>query len=248
MIGAPEEVNPGQNSTNSKIQISAVSTGSPAETMGLKIGDEIAKSQTGATGEKVTLKNSEDIQNFINSQKGQEINLEIVRGQEKLTLHGTPRVDAPSGQGPLGVSLAEVQITQYSWYEAIWKGLVLTFNLIIAILVAFYGLLKSLFMGQSVGGEVTGPVGIALLTRDVTNMGMIYVIQFAALLSINLGIINILPIPALDGGRILFVIIEKIKGRPVTQKVEQMFHTAFFMLLILLMVLITFHDVTKLIK
>jgi regulator of sigma E protease len=248
MIGAPEAVDQGQNVPNSKIQISAVAQNSPASVMGLKIGDEIAKIQTSVSGEKVTLKNSEDIQNYINSEKGKEINLQIIRGKQNITLHGTPRVDVPTGEGPLGISLAETQIVQYPWYQAFWKGLVLTGNLIIAILVAFYGLLRSLFMGQSVGADVTGPVGIALLTRDVTNMGLIYVIQFAALLSINLGIINILPIPALDGGRILFILIEKIKGKPVTQKVEQMFHTVFFALLILLMVLVTFHDVAKLIK
>lgn len=103
-------------------------------------------------------------------------------------------------------------------------------------------------MGQSIGAEVTGPVGIAVLTKDVTQLGFIYVLQFAALLSINLGIINALPIPALDGGRIFFILIEKIKGSPVTQKVEQAFHTAFFMLLIMLMLAVTFHDVMKLVK
>ena len=96
--------------------------------------------------------------------------------------------------------------------------------------------------------DVAGPVGIAVMTRDVTNMGFVYVLILAALLSINLGIINGLPIPALDGGRVFFLILEKIKGRPVNQKVENVFHTVFFALLIFLMIVVTFHDITKFIK
>lgn len=94
--------------------------------------------------------------------------------------------------------------------------------------------------------DVSGPVGIAILTKEVANLGLVYIIQFAAILSINLGIINILPIPALDGGRILFVLIEKIKGTPVSQKVEQAFHTFFFALLMLLMLAVTYKDIVRL--
>jgi regulator of sigma E protease len=107
---------------------------------------------------------------------------------------------------------------------------------------------RSLFVGQGGAVEVAGPIGIAILTKQVATLGFVYILQFAALLSINLGIINILPIPALDGGRILFVLIEKIKGSPVTQKTEQMFHTIGFVLLIMLMILVTFKDIVRFVK
>lgn len=248
MIGAPQAVKGPDAPANSKIQIAEVVKGSPAETMGLKIGDEISKAQIAPDGKTAYLKNTEELQGYINSNKGQEITLKIIRGKEILNIKGNPRMDYPEGQGPLGIAMAETQIVSYPWYEAIWKGLISTGNLIVTILVAFYGLLKSLIMGQSVGAEVTGPVGIAVLTKDVTKLGLVYILQFAALLSINLGIINILPIPALDGGRIFFILIEKIKGKPITHKVEQAFHTAFFVLLITLMIAVTFHDVMKLAK
>jgi regulator of sigma E protease len=248
MIGAPQAVEGENAPANSKIQIAEIVPGSPAEATGLKIGDEISKIQIAPDGQNVNLKNTEELQNYINSHKGEELNLKIIRGKEAINVKVTPRTAAPEGQGPLGIAMAETEIVRYPWYEAIWKGLVSTGNLIITILIAFYGLLKSLIMGQSVGTEVTGPVGIAVLTKDVTKLGLVYVLQFAALLSINLGIINILPIPALDGGRIFFILIEKIKGSPVTHKVEQAFHTAFFILLITLMVAVTFHDVLKLAK
>lgn len=247
MIGAPEAVDIGTNVNNSKIQISQISSGSPAEIMGLKVGDEISKTQIGASGQNITLPNIEGVQNYINSQKGQQINLRVLRGKQVLDLKGTPRVNTPEGQGPLGIALMQTVTKSYPWYQAIWNGLIYTVNMIGAILVAFWGLLRGLFMGHGVSADISGPVGIAVLTKDVTNLGFVYILQFAAIISINLGIINALPIPALDGGRILFILIEKIRRRPVSQQTEQVFHTVFFVLLILLMVVVTFRDVGKLI-
>lgn len=240
MIGAPEAIEPNQSDPNSKIQISEVVPETPASVMGLKVGDEILKNER--------FKNLEDVQSYINANKGKEIVLSVKRGNKFFDLKGTPREDAPAGQGPLGIGLAETVITKYSFFEAVWKGLVATGNLILAMILAIYGILKNLLFGHNAMVEIAGPVGIAVLTKQVTELGLIYIIQFAAILSVNLGIINILPFPALDGGRILFVLIEKIKGSPVTQKTEQMFHTIGFMLLILLMILITFKDVAKFIK
>ena len=114
------------------------------------------------------------------------------------------------------------------------------------IVVAFGNLLWRLVAGQSVGMDVSGPVGIAVLTGQVAKLGFIYILQFTALLSVNLAIINILPIPALDGGRIFFILIEKFKGTPVSQKFEQRAHNIGFALLITLMVLVTVRDVAKL--
>ncbi len=243
MIGAPEAVDSAQAVPNAHIQVTDVASNSPASTMGLKIGDEIVGTPSGTKFQSVS-----DLQKYIDSHKGQQIILEIKRGNQTLDLKGVPRANPPAGQGALGVELAATIIKSYPWYEAIWQGLLDVFNLIWAMIVAIYGILKSLFMGHSVSADVTGPVGIAILTKQVTALGLVYVLQFAALLSINLGIINAIPFPALDGGRILFVVIEKIKGRPVSQRVEQTFHTVGFLLLILLMIIITFRDVSNYIK
>ncbi len=240
MIGAPEAVEPNRSDPDSKIQISEVISESPAGLMGLKVGDEILKDER--------FKNLEDVQKYINGNKGREITLRIKRGYKILDLTGTPREEAPAGQGSLGIGLAETVITRYPFFEAIWRGLAATWNLIVMMILALYGIIKNLLLGQSAMVEIAGPVGIAVLTKQVTELGLIYIIQFAAILSVNLGIINAFPFPALDGGRILFILIEKIKGSPVTQKTEQMFHTIGFMLLILLMILVTFKDVAKFIK
>jgi regulator of sigma E protease len=94
--------------------------------------------------------------------------------------------------------------------------------------------------------DIAGPVGIVTLTKQMSELGIAYLLYFAAILSINLGIINILPIPALDGGRILFVLIEKLKGSPVSSKVEGYVHQVGFVLLLLLMVLVTLNDIIRL--
>lgn len=249
MLGAPQAIDSqGANNLNSKIQISTISPNTPAESAGLKIGDEIIKEQKNPIGEVVKISNIEDFQKYVKNNAGQEIVLALKRGEQVLEIKIAPRKDAPEGQGLLGILLVETAITEYSWYQSIWEGLRTTLNLILAILVALFGIIKSLFMGQGVGADVAGPVGIAVLTKQVTGLGLVYIFQFTALLSINLGIINILPIPALDGGRILFVLIEKIKGSPVSHKVEQAFHSVGFLLLILLLVLVTFKDVMRFVR
>lgn len=246
-IGAPEEASE-INQASSKIQIAEVVSGTPAEKTGLKIGDEIAKNQISSTGEKIQLNNLEETQKYIDSQKGKEIILNIIRGKENLQFKIIPRAENTPNQGPLGIAMVETAIVAYPWYEAIWKGLLSVFNLIVLMFSALGGIIYGLIFGKGVPADIAGPVGIAVLTKQVTTLGLVYVMQFAAILSINLGIINALPIPALDGGRILFILIEKIKGKPVSQKMEQMIHTVGFILLLTLMALVTFRDVWKIVK
>ena len=112
-------------------------------------------------------------------------------------------------------------------------------------LSAFGALIAGLFQGQNVGAALSGPVGIAVLTRDVTQLGIIYLLQFTAVLSINLAILNAMPFPALDGGRILFLAIEKIRRKKLNIKAEQYANAAGFALLILLMIFVTVKDVTR---
>jgi len=241
MIGAPEATDPGELAgKDAKIQIAATVPDSPAEAVGLSTGDEILKDQ----GE-ISIQGIKSVQDYINSKKGQELTLNIKRGKDILNIKVTPRENFPKDQGPLGISLVQTKIVKYPWYQAIIKALDMVFSLIIAMFSALGLILKSLFVGQSAGIDVAGPVGIAVLTKQAATLGFVYILQFAALLSINLGIINILPIPALDGGRVLFILIEKIKGSPVSQKVEQIFHTIGFTVLIMLMVLVTLRDVLK---
>ena len=143
----------------------------------------------------------------------------------------------------IGVSLFQTGIVRYPWYIAIWQGIKMSFIWLVTIVMAFAMLIKNLIVGAPTGVEVAGPVGIAVMTGQFARMGFIYVMQFTALLSLNLAIINFVPFPALDGGRVLFLIIEKIKGKPVNQKWENLAHNIGFILLMVLILFVTFKDV-----
>ena len=243
IIGNPEGVDKGD-----MIQIIDVAEATPASEMGLQVGDEILKKQITVDGSAVLINNLKDVQDYIGSYKGKEIDLRIKRGKEIVDLKGVPRVDAPEGQGSLGIQLSEVSIIRYPWYKAPWMGFLKLLGVMATFFVVIFELIKGLFIGAVPSGvRLSGPVEIYKMTGNFAQLGFIYLIQFVALLSVNLGIINAFPIPALDGGRILFILIEKIKGSPVKQKIEQAFHTVGFFLLIALMLVITFHEVTKLI-
>lgn len=222
-----------------QIQIAEVATDSPAEQAGLKMGDAIL-SVNGQPVEEI-----DQLQGLVNAQLGKEISLEISRGKERLTKQIIARQNPPAEEGAMGVALVKTALVSYPWYKSLWLGIVTTFSLLVTFIVAIFKLLWNLITTGQLMVDISGPVGIAVLTNQVTKLGFIYILQFTALLSINLAIINALPFPALDGGRLLFLLIEKIKGSPVSQKVEKGFHTAGFLLLIILMIAITWRDITR---
>jgi regulator of sigma E protease len=229
---------------NPKVQIMQVMADSPAAQAGIIMGDTIK--QLTINNEQLTINTVQEVQDFVEAHKGEEITLVIQRGDEILEKTLVPRENPPAEQGPLGVALVRTAIVSYPWYKALIMGVVSVVNLTWAIIIALAGLFWSLMTTGHLVAEVAGPVGIFVLTGQAAKLGFIYILQFTALLSINLAIINALPFPALDGGRLLFLVIEKIKGSPVSQQIEKSIHTAGFVLLILLMIAVTWRDVVKL--
>lgn len=244
MFGLPTAIDDLQVAPNARVQIAGVAANSPAQLAGVKTGDfvmKISNSQELVSVEKVIT-----MQNFVNQNKGQEIVMMLQRGQKNIEIKIVPRSTPPTDEGALGVALARVITVSYPWYQAIYEGIITTASLVWAIIAALGYLIWQLIShGQAVGGEVAGPVGIYSITGQAAQMGFVYLLQLTALLSINLAIVNALPFPALDGGRVLFLIIEKIKGSPVSQTIEKAVHTAGFAFLIVLMLLITIRDLTK---
>jgi len=240
MIGLPqntENVHPGGTMEAKKVQIMEVIAGSPAEKAGVKLGDQVVSINDQA------IFSEEDIQNFLANKAGQEVTLHIKRYSESQDIKVTPQVLAETNRGGIGVLLTASAIVHYPWYQALWEGSKTAILLLWAIIVAFYDLIRNLIGGNAVDGAVAGPVGIATLTGQVARMGFTYLLQFTALLSLNLAVINFLPIPALDGGRAVFLLIEKIKKKPVRKELENVLHNIFFLLLILLIVWVTIKDV-----
>lgn len=239
-MGINQEVDQNDTSVSgTKIQIATVAPKSPAYEMGIREGDTVIK----CVGQQVVCEkefaNIAELQSFVAENKGKEIALQISRGSDLLELKGSPRMEAPEGEGLLGVGLAQTIFVKYSLWEAIKQGPVVMWNVLIMMGIV----IGSLFAGDA--SNIGGPLAIAHFTKQATALGFASIVQLAALLSINLGIVNILPIPALDGGRIMFVLIEKIKGSAVSQEIEGKMHTIGFLLLMLLMVYLVVHDLMR---
>lgn len=238
-IGAPTlvtEKNAG-TLTDIKTYTVEVAKDSPADAAGMQPYDHIV-SVEGVKDPSLTA-----VQQITRDHAGKEMHMQIDRNGQDVAITVTPRVNPPEGQGALGISLSETGLEKSPIYLAPIKGIERTGIMAWTILSQFGILIAKLFEHQSVGQALTGPIGIAIYTKQAVAMGLSYFLEFASMISINLAIINILPIPALDGGRILFVGIEKIVGRKRTAMVEQYAHTIGFVALIGLMIFITFKDI-----
>lgn len=242
MIGMPQTIGDlGSQAqvSNRKIQIVQVFKDSPAAKAELKIGDVIISINN------QQFANYSSLQNYVAEHAGQKLNYQIKRGKAEIVSQIIPEIRQETGKGGVGVAISETGLVKYPWHIAIWQGIKTTFILTWAILVAFYELFKGLIFGHGLSAEMAGPVGIATLTGEVARMGFVYLMQFTALLSINLAILNFLPFPALDGGRVLFLIIEKFKGSPVKQELENIIHSIGFALLMLLVLVVTYKDIAR---
>lgn len=240
MVGLPtvidDEQNLPKNLQNQKIQIASVYEKSAADLAGIVAGDTILEID-GQQFNKVS-----EMQGYIQTNQDQTLSLEIERGKEKLIKGISPIALEDNGdEKVLGVLLVSTGIINYNFFESIYQGVITTFVLLGKIIVSFYLLIK----GTISLNNVSGPVGVMVITSQISKLGLIYVLQFTAILSLNLAIINILPFPALDGGRIVFVIIEKFRGKPNNEKVESLIHNLGFSLLIFFLIFITYKDFIK---
>jgi regulator of sigma E protease len=146
----------------------------------------------------------------------------------------------------VGISMDYVGTAKLPPHKALWHGLNTTWALTVQTGYGVVGFISQAFQGDADLSGVAGPVGIVGMVGDVRELGFAYLLTFAALISINLAIINLLPIPALDGGRIVFVAIEAITRRRVPPRFFNIVNTVGFFALILLMLVITFRDVKNL--
>lgn len=245
MAGAPmniegEDLSKARSVENEQVLISEVLEGTPADDSGLQLGDAVLKA------DEKEIKSIKDLQNYTKDNLGKTVALTISRNKEVSVKEIVPRKEYPKNEGAMGVSLVNTADVSFSFFEAIKKGYEWTVFLTMFIITAFAGILWSLFTTGKTVAEVSGPVGIAMMTQQAAALGIIAILNFTALISINLAIINALPFPALDGGRLVFLIVEKIKGSPINQAWEAKANNVGFMLLMLLMLVVTFKDIARL--
>lgn len=215
--------------------ISEVQPNSPAAQIGILAGD-IIKNYTIA----------KDFTDFVNGHRGQPVNLEIKRGDQDFNFSVVPRVEIKPGEGAIGVVLVEGGEKRLGLLAAAGEGLRRAFLISALTFQSLYELLKTLLFKGSLLPGVVGPVGIFSVAAETGKIGFIYLVQLISLISLNLAVINLIPFPALDGGRFAMILIEKIKGSPISRKTEAIVNAAGFIFLIFLMIALTVRDVGRL--
>jgi len=236
-----------QGVMNPRVQILNVAKDSPAQAAGIELGDNILRMEQRDLGALVEPTKVKEIQDFINSHAGKEIVVLLKRGGETREVALTPRPDPPDGQGAMGVALVRTGFVQYAWWEAPLRGIERTAMLTYEIVRSLGGLLFNLVSGKGVpaGVEVVGPVGIVHLLTNSFSLGIAHFLSFFAVLAIYLAIFNALPIPMMDGGKLLFLGIEAIRKKPISEAIERRVGAVVFALLITLMIWVTIKDVIR---
>ncbi len=227
-----------------RVKVVDVTAATPAQVSGILVGDVVKK----VDGVEIT--KVDDFIKYVDEKKGKKVNFEIERDGAQIKITAIPRQTPPEGEGPLGVTISTTEIyyppvglrpfygIYYGFKEAIFWGQ--------TVIMGFVSLFQNLFRGQ-VPNDLAGPVGIYAISTETAKLGILAIINFIGILSVNLAILNVLPIPALDGGRLLFIMIEKLVGRKILPKVEATIHSIGMIVLLILLVAITAHDIKRLI-
>jgi regulator of sigma E protease len=219
------------------VSITAVSPGSPAEGAGLQPGDRLV------TINGIPVQNRTDVTRAAFDLSGQPVTLELKRGKDNVTVTLTPRNKPPKNEGRIGITMAaqllREETVSYPLWQAIPFGISRTFDTGGQIFTGFRRMVDG-----SAPVEVGGPVKIAQYTNLAAQLGFLTLMEFTALLSVNLAIINMFPFPALDGGRLVFVVLEALRrGKRVSPEKESLVHFVGMAILLIMMALITFSDI-----
>jgi regulator of sigma E protease len=235
-----------------RIMITTVMPGSPAEKVGLKEGDMIRGIFPNGTDlntidSAVSLSVS-DIQNDVDASKGNPIELGYSRGGKTdiVVIAAVPGL--VQGKYAIGIAMDNVIDLKLPFFTAIGEGFSYTLTLIKETVVGLYTFIADIVVGHPNFSDVAGPIGIAGIVGNAAALGFTYLLMITALISVNLGVINLIPFPALDGGRILFVAIESAIRRRINAKFTNAVNLVGFGLLVILMILVTWQDVARLIK
>ncbi len=208
--------------------ISEVTAGSPAEQAGLKQGDIV----DGFTDPNAFMA-------YVKKQRGQQISFSVMRNGVLEKVSVTPRVRSPKGEGALGVTLVGGGAVSAGLWDGLCGGFITAYATVGAVITGLAGLVNE-------PQAIVGPIGIFKVAAGAGAIGFAYVLQLLAVISLNLAVLNLLPIPALDGGRLLFLLIEKVRGKQFSPKFEMRAQGLSFAFLLFLIVVVTAKDIAGL--
>lgn len=236
MIGMPASDTP-----NAKLTVLEISKDSPAEIYGLKEGDKITS--VNFENDRIADPTIDEFRNFNQDHKNQTVEVFFDRSGKVETTSLTV-----SENGTIGIGIEMVGYQKYSFFKSIYEGFKYTAKATYGTVLGLAQFLGNIFIGQGNFSDVSGPIGVAKMAGSAFNFGFANLISFVAIISISLAVLNLVPFPALDGGQLLFLLIETIKGSPIKQKVANIVNLSGFALLILLMIAVTYHDIIGLIR
>ena len=226
-----------------RVIVTGVEPGSPAEEIELGLGDSIVSlSYKEESVDEVTILS---LQSFIQAHDGDEVTLHIKRGEELIPTQIIPEQGIIPDGAAIGIAMETVGVVKLPVHRALWEGGKHTAFLTGAITVAIVNLIADAFTGSADLSGIAGPIGIVGLVGDAADFGFVYLLSFVAIISVNLAIINMIPFPGLDGGRFLFLLIEAVKGSPVSPAFANKAHMAGFLLLIGLLLLVSYNDLVR---
>jgi regulator of sigma E protease len=230
---------------NVQLMITSVSLGSPADKAGIKAGDVIVSA---TSLNKYALKDlsAQNISNFIEAHGKDGITFGLERGKDVVSIKAVGEEGIIQGKIAVGIAMDSIGVLKLPLPLALYEAGKDTWNLLKQTAIGLGHFLGQAVIGRGDFSQVTGPVGIVGIVGDVSKLGFVYLLSFTALISVNLAIINLLPFPALDGGRLIIVAIEAIRRKPISHKITNVLNSVGFVLLILLMVVVTVHDVWRL--
>jgi len=232
------------------VKVEKVTAGSPAEAVGIREKD-IVKSLIvmEPSGKREQPIETPDILiATVKAHAGEMIQVNLIRDGKQLSMTVIPRKNPPEGEGALGIAITNLEKKVYPWYQAPVRAVVINGERIWQMFISLGSLLFRLVTGGKIaGGEISGPVGIAQVTGQAVKYGVDVVLEFASILSLNLALLNVLPFPALDGCRLLFLVLEKC-GKKARPQIERTIHQIGMLFLLGLLVLITINDVLRLVR
>lgn len=250
MVGMPSTMTDASTADieNKQLVIAHIAEDSPAAHAGLTIGDRVTQLSVGdAVLENPT---PDSLDSFVREHSTEDIAMTISRDGSQERVQLTPQtgvLESEPDRPAIGIAMQEVGTVRYLPHTALWEATKLTGTVLVAITVALGGLIAGAVTFTADLSQVAGPVGIVGLVGDASSLGVIYLLTFTAFISLNLAIINLIPFPALDGGRLLFLAIEAVKGSPIRPAVANTANMIGFALLILLMILVTYNDIARMV-
>lgn len=229
---------------NPQLILTQVLADFPASKAGLQTGDAITSVVAGP--DSLSSLTAEAVSDFMNQHESEEILLGYERGNGKGEVKVTPVAGIVAERAAIGVGLDLIGTVKLPFFRVLWESAKTTGVLLVEITKGLVKFFYNAITFQADFSEVVGPIGIAGLVGAAVRLGFANLLGFVAFISLNLAVINFLPIPALDGGRLLFVAIEAIRRRSLNPKIVNYLNGIGFALLLILMVVITYKDIVKL--